>query len=295
MYRQLIKTKPTLRPTLPIFSQKSLNQSSKFRFYSTGGSNGNGNEGEGEPKRRSYFYPLLILGASAMGLTYYNLQNPTKPPRASIDSLTLSKPLFGPDDDIDIIFVLGGPGSGKGTQCSKLVKDFNFVHLSAGDLLRLEQANKDSEFGELIAKYIKEGQIVPQEITINLLKNAIVEAYNDKDNKKTKFLIDGFPRKMDQAISFENLICKSKLTLYFECPEEIMLKRLLQRGETSGRSDDNLESIKKRFKVFLDTSYPVIEYYDDLNKVVKVNCNQDVDEVYRKVIDAFEEKGITKK
>ena len=96
--------------------------------------------------------------------------------------------------------ILGGPGTGKGTQCEKLVKDWDFVHLSAGDLLRAEQARPGSEYGALITKFIQEGEIVPLEITVGLLQNAIQE-YVRKDQRK--FLIDGFPRKMDQAKAFE--------------------------------------------------------------------------------------------
>lgn len=110
-----------------------------------------------------------------------------------------TKRAFG-DDQVSVIFVLGGPGAGKGTQCAKLVEDYQFVHLSAGDLLRAEQARPGSQYGQLIADYIKSGQIVPQEITIALLQNAIKESL--KENKH-KFLIDGFPRKMDQALKFE--------------------------------------------------------------------------------------------
>ncbi|KAJ3207815.1 hypothetical protein HDU67_007200 [Dinochytrium kinnereticum] len=94
---------------------------------------------------------------------------------------------------------------------------------------------------------------------------------------------------MDQAEAFEREVCKNKLVLYFECPEEEMLKRLLKRGETSGRIDDNIESIKKRFATFRDTSYPVIEHYDKLGKVKKVSCKNSVDGVYKEtksIVDA---------
>ncbi|KAI8915632.1 hypothetical protein EDD86DRAFT_196494 [Gorgonomyces haynaldii] len=185
----------------------------------------------------------------------------------------------GPLDNLerlkkDVIFVLGGPGAGKGTQCSKLVKDLGFVHLSAGDLLRAERQREGSPYGELINQYIKDGLIVPMEITIALLHQAM------KSSPSERFLIDGFPRKMDQALKFEEAVCESKFTLFFDCPEEEMLKRLLKRGETSGRVDDNIESIKKRFQTFRETSYPVIEYYEKLGKVHTVSCVKPIDEVY---------------
>jgi UMP-CMP kinase len=92
-------------------------------------------------------------------------------------------------DDVTVIFVLGGPGAGKGTQCTKLVSDYGFKHLSAGDLLREEQDRVGSEFGEMIKTYIKEGTIVPMEVTIQLLENAM-KAAMDTEGKKL-FLIDG--------------------------------------------------------------------------------------------------------
>lgn len=180
-------------------------------------------------------------------------------------------------DDITVVFVLGGPGCGKGTQCAKLVEDFGFVHLSAGDLLREEQKRPGSEVGELIQNIMKEGKIVPMEITIGLLEKAMIE------HDSNRFIIDGFPRQLDQAFAFEKEVVESSLTIYFECSEEVMLKRLLKRGETSGRVDDNAESIKKRFKTFIETSYPVIEHYMKLGKVKTIPCEDGVDEVYARV------------
>lgn len=110
--------------------------------------------------------------------------------------MTTPQPAFS-EDEATVIFVLGGPGSGKGTQCAKLVKDYGFTHLSAGDLLRAEQAREGSKYGQLIADYIKAGDIVPQEVTLALLEQAM------RESESKKFLIDGFPRKMDQALKFE--------------------------------------------------------------------------------------------
>lgn len=186
-----------------------------------------------------------------------------------------------------VIFVLGGPGVGKGTQCANLVRDYQYVHLSAGDLLREEQKRPNSEYGDLIKNYISEGLIVPQEITISLLKNSINE--NLKNGNK-KFLIDGFPRKMDQAKIFEKDIVESKFVLFFDCSEKVMLERLKKRSETSGRSDDNIESIKKRFRTFEETSMPVIKYFEDMGKVVKINCEKSVDQVYEDVQTALKDR-----
>ena len=207
------------------------------------------------------------------------------------------KSAFTPDEAA-VVFVLGGPGAGKGTQCANLVRDYGFIHLSAGDLLREEQAREGSEYGEMIATYIREGKIVPQEVTIALLRNAMkhnIVAKLEKEgglalDEPCRFLIDGFPRQMDQALKFEEDVAVSRFTLFFECPEEIMLKRLLKRGETSGRTDDNVESIKKRFRTFIEASMPVVQYFDKAGKVVKIHCNQPVDQVYRQVKLVLEDR-----
>ncbi|KAL7320520.1 bifunctional uridylate/adenylate kinase, variant 2 [Mucor circinelloides] len=193
---------------------------------------------------------------------------------------------FDPED-VTVVFVLGGPGAGKGTQCENIKRDYDFVHLSAGDLLREEQKREGSKYGELIQNYIRDGLIVPMEVTIALLENAMKESI-EKDNK-TRFLIDGFPRKMDQADKFEETVVESKFVLYFTCSEETLLERLLKRGETSGRVDDNIESIKKRFRVFKETSFPVIEAFEKKNKVRQINSEQSIEGVYNDVKKVFDE------
>ncbi|KAK1138989.1 bifunctional uridylate/adenylate kinase [Aspergillus melleus] len=208
-----------------------------------------------------------------------------------------SKPRFSPSD-VTVVFLLGGPGSGKGTQSSNLVRDYGFVHLSAGDLLRAEQVREGSQYGDLIKSYIREGKIVPMEITVALLSNAMAAelaadaAAPGGADKKARFLIDGFPRKLDQAVFFEDTVCPSEMTLFLDCPEEVMESRLLKRGETSGRDDDNAESIRKRFRVFVETSMPVVKAFEDQDKVVSVSATGSVDEVYARIQEGFQAKGL---
>ncbi|PHU30978.1 UMP-CMP kinase 3, partial [Capsicum chinense] len=170
-------------------------------------------------------------------------------------SLTINK-------KVTVVFVLGGPGSGKGTQCANIVENFGYTHLSAGDLLRAE-IKSGSENGTMISNMIKEGKIVPSEVTIKLLQRAIQENGNDK------FLIDGFPRNEENRAAFELVTgIEPEFVLFFDCPEEEMEKRLL--GRNQGREDDNIETIRKRFKVYMESSLPVIEYYNSKGKVRKV-------------------------
>lgn len=183
-------------------------------------------------------------------------------------------------DKQKIVFVLGGPGSGKGTQCARLVEDFHFDHFSAGDLLRAE-VKSGSSTGVEIDRMIANGEIVPGDITISLLANAI------SSSTAPGILIDGFPRKLDQAGAFEKDVSDFAFVLFFDCPEEVMEERLLKRGETSGRVDDNAESIRKRFDTFVKTSMPVIEYYEAKGKVRRVDATKTPDEVYAVVKGFF--------
>jgi len=203
---------------------------------------------------------------------------------------TNTSPAFDPQKVV-VVYILGGPGAGKGTQSANLVRDYGFVHLSAGDLLREEQNDEGSKYGQLIKDYIKDGLIVPMEITVKLLENAMRSKMDS--NGTGKFLIDGFPRKMDQAIFFEESVCPSRCTLFLDCPEDVMRERLLNRGKTSGRSDDNEESIVKRFKTFVETSMPVVDHFEEENKVIKVSATGTEGEVYEGVVKGLAEKGIS--
>lgn len=182
----------------------------------------------------------------------------------------------------NVVFVLGGPGSGKGTQCSNIVRDYGFVHLSAGDLLRAEQ-QRETDNAELIKTFIKEGKIVPVEITVALIKQAIDE---NMAKGNYYFLVDGFPRNHNNLEGWEKLMSEhSNLSfcLFFDCPEEVMEQRLLNRGLTSGRADDNIDSIKKRFKTFVEETIPVVAEFEKRGKKRAVSATQSPDKVYADV------------
>jgi len=150
-------------------------------------------------------------------------------------------------------------------------------------LLRAE-TQKDTEEGKMISSFIKEGKIVPGEVTIALLKKAILN-HHDPD---TVFLIDGFPREMKQAVDFERQICLCQFVLFFDCPEEILEARLLERGKTSGRSDDNLESIKKRFQTYINQTMPVVQYFRAFDRVRTIDSSKSVDLVFEEVCKLFD-------
>ncbi|XP_070829563.1 UMP-CMP kinase [Chaetodon trifascialis] len=192
-----------------------------------------------------------------------------------------------------VVFVLGGPGAGKGTQCSKIAEGYNYTHLSAGDLLRDERAREGSEFGQLIDSYIKEGKIVPVQITINLLRKAMEETMQ-KDQKKFRFLIDGFPRNEDNLQGWNTDMdgkADVKFVLFFDCSNEVCIKRCLERGKSSGRTDDNRESLEKRIKTYLQSTRPVVEQYEKHGKVRTVDASRPVDEVFADVKAILDKEG----
>jgi UMP-CMP kinase len=202
--------------------------------------------------------PVAVASAEAKASSFQAAKSaPTKLSRPSTQpAKTATAP--GTARPHEVVFVLGGPGAGKGTQCAKLAANFDFVHLSAGDLLRAEKSKPGSNHAELINTYIKEGKIVPVEITVQLLLNAM------DANRGKRFLIDGFPRNEDNRDGWyatAGTRANVSMVLFYDCPLEELKRRLLHRGETSGRSDDNMESIIKRFETFQRESMPVVEWY----------------------------------
>ncbi|KAI9592930.1 adenylate kinase-domain-containing protein [Syncephalis fuscata] len=171
-----------------------------------------------------------------------------------------------PFNDTMIIFVLGGPGSGKGTQCAVLAKTFQLAHISVGDLLR-EEVAQGSKLGAEITAAMREGKMVSMAITKQLLVNAISKV---KDHS-IGILLDGFPRELAQAREFELSIGHCSFLLNFDCSKDLLVKRLLKRGETSGREDDNAETIAKRLDTFEQLTRPVIEHYARLDRVCTVS------------------------
>jgi UMP-CMP kinase len=175
-----------------------------------------------------------------------------------------------------VVFVLGGPGAGKGTNCLRAQDELGYRHLSAGDLLRAERQRPGSEVGQMIDTYIKEGKIVPVEVTVQLLKTAMEDAGWAGGN----FLIDGFPRNADNLQGWAKLmtgIVNVAAVLDFQCPDVVMEARLLERGKTSGRSDDNIESIRKRFRTFKEETQPIIDQYakEGLHRAVNTDRAED--------------------
>jgi UMP-CMP kinase len=156
-------------------------------------------------------------------------------------------------------------------------------HLSAGDLLRAER-EKGSENGVLIDTLIKEGKIVPVEITVELIREAMAAS------KCNRFLIDGFPRNEDNVNGWEKKMGTEAVVervIFIECAEAELERRLMHRGLTSGRSDDNLETIRKRFGTFYESTMPIIKYFENLDKVVTVQGDNTREQVFSELSEAL--------
>jgi adenylate kinase len=187
------------------------------------------------------------------------------------------------------LILFGPPGSGKGTQSEKLVDKYGFVHLSTGNLLREEIANK-TLLGTEAKNFMDKGQLVPDEVVIGMIDNSL-----DHHKDAVGFLFDGFPRTVAQAEALDKLL-KLKdsgiaLVIALEVSEEELVKRLLNRGKTSGRSDDTDELvIRKRFAVYLKETEPVAGHYKKEKKFQGIKGEGTVDEIFKNICAAIDKK-----
>jgi len=173
-----------------------------------------------------------------------------------------------------VLFVLGGPGAGKGTQSDLIVDNYKCVHLSVGELLREARASDSNPHAELIEDCLVHGKIVPVEISLQLLQTAMDEAYKQPAADGSKygtrlFLVDGFPRNFDNLQGWTaNMphVASCLGALVYDCPQDVLEARIMSRAETSGRSDDNLTSARKRFKTFQMQTMPVVLALEEVEK-----------------------------
>lgn len=173
------------------------------------------------------------------------------------------------------LVIMGPPGAGKGTVCSRLLKDYNYKLISAGDLLRKEKSS-GSELGKKIASIIDKGNLVPDEMITNIISNEL------KKPTKGFFLVDGYPRTVKQGESLDRMI-NVKTVIWLNVSEGITIKRNLERGKTSGRTDDsNVEVIKKRINNYYESSTPLKQFYK--NRIIEVSGEGTPDEVYMNVL-----------
>lgn len=187
------------------------------------------------------------------------------------------------------IIICGAPGCGKGTQSDLLVEKYKLEHLSTGDLLRKEIATR-SELGLIAESYIVNGNLVPDEMIINILTKSI----DDQAEGVNGVILDGFPRTVAQAEALEIMLNKVDkqiaVLVDLKVDNDELINRLLHRGETSGRCDDNLEIIKKRLEVYEVKTAPVSDFYKNKNKYAAIDGIGSVDEIFGRISEVIDSK-----
>lgn len=188
------------------------------------------------------------------------------------------------------LILFGPPGSGKGTQALKLVQKYKLLHISTGDLFRYEIGNK-TELGLKAKAFMEKGELVPDEVTIGMLKNK-VEANPDVKG----FIFDGFPRTIPQAESLDKFLesknQKIQALIALEVDDNEIVKRILERGKTSGRSDDNDESIiRKRIEVYNHSTSTVYEYYQQFGKSYSIDGLGTIEEIFNRLCTRIDSLG----
>ena len=187
------------------------------------------------------------------------------------------------------IIICGAPGCGKGTQSDLIVKKYSLTHLSTGDLLRKEITEK-SELGQTAESYISKGTLVPDKMIIDILSNHIENQAKDSNG----IILDGFPRTVAQAealeIKLNEMNKEISVLIDVKVDENELIKRLLMRGQTSGRSDDNLETIKKRLDVYHTLTEPVNEFYKNSGKYISVDGMGTIAEIFDRISSTIDSK-----
>ncbi|XP_029687508.1 adenylate kinase isoenzyme 5 isoform X1 [Takifugu rubripes] len=176
-----------------------------------------------------------------------------------------------------VILVIGGPGSGKGTQCMKIAERYGFHYVSVGELLRkkmIHNATSNRKWS-LIAKIITNGELAPQETTITEIKQKIMKIPDTNG-----IVIDGFPRDIGQALSFEDQICTPDLVVFLACTNHHLKERLHKRAEQQGRPDDNPKAIDRRLTNFKQNTIPLVKYFQERELIVTLDADRDEEEVF---------------
>lgn len=179
------------------------------------------------------------------------------------------------------IVIFGAPGSGKGTQSERIVEKYGINHISTGDVLRAEMKN-GTELGKTAKSYIDQGQLIPDELMIDILAS-VFDSFQDSKG----VIFDGFPRTIAQAEALKKMLAERgqevKVMLDLDVPEDELMTRLIKRGKESGRADDNEETIKKRLVVYHSQTAPLIDWYKNEGQYQHINGLGSMDDIFSEI------------
>jgi adenylate kinase len=180
------------------------------------------------------------------------------------------------------IVLFGKPGAGKGTQAEFLKTKYNLTHLSTGDIFRFNIKN-ETELGKLAKTFMDKGDLVPDQVTIQMLESEV-----NKNLESAGFLFDGFPRTLAQSVALDEFLSSKKqeitATIALDADDDVLVKRLLERGKTSGRPDDqDEEKIRNRYQEYNEKTAPLMNYYKSQDKFYSVNGIGTIEEVTNRV------------
>ena len=186
------------------------------------------------------------------------------------------------------IIIFGPPGSGKGTQSEKITEQYGLSHLSTGDILR-QQINEGTGLGKTARQFIDRGELVPDNIIVGMLEHKLTTLIDSKG-----VIFDGFPRTVEQAKALKEMLHRRNdhitVMLNLEVEKQELIDRLLKRGETSGRSDDNLETIEKRIKVYENLTAPVIDFYKNEGCYAGIKGIGSINEIFGQICQTIDAK-----
>jgi len=192
---------------------------------------------------------------------------------------------------LEVIIFLGPPGSGKGTQAEMLAEKLNFQHISVGDLLR-ENISNNTKLGKLANTYVDSGELVPDDLIIELVNSSLQSLQNNKDSQFSGMILDGFPRTINQASSLDvkisDLGAKIKSVIYLNILDEKIITRLQARG----RNDDKPNLIRNRLNVYRDQTEPLLGYYNEKELLDSINGDQKMQDVNSSILNVLTEKVI---
>ncbi len=185
---------------------------------------------------------------------------------------------------LEVLIFLGPPGSGKGTQAELLTEKLNLSHISIGDLLR-ENISNNTELGKLASSYVKSGELVPDELIIDLMDSYITNVKNNSEI--SGIILDGFPRTINQAIALENKIKQLDVSIKTVLNLDISDQKILNRLAGRGRADDKPELINNRLKVYRNQTEPLLKFYNDRSLLDSINGDQAEEDVSKAIINVL--------